>query len=341
MRPLSLLAFILATAATARTETYRERLLADEPVAYWRFDDILECCTPNETHETLRANAGANVSLLEPGPRPPAFPLFPPENTAADFTQFARDTFLRVQDPGPLSVFDFTTGHTLTVEAWVRPLKVTAGQEAIIVTKGHTGNDGVPANNQNWAMTLRGQSAETLLAADPKPEPTPPDEAHKSTVPQPTPAKPDEAKLKPEPPKTPGAKAVLATISLVFRDEKNAGPASWHRFTSTRGFLPGKDWHHVAISYTFGDPATAQLWIDGNLIPGAWDLGGPTTLAPVVDNDELWIGGALAGRPESQFPGQIDELAIYRTALKPERMKLHALREGAAPALHAVAAPAK
>ncbi len=53
---------------------YREVLLADKPAAYWRFDTIEECCTPNETHESLRANAGTNVSLLEAGPRPPSFP---------------------------------------------------------------------------------------------------------------------------------------------------------------------------------------------------------------------------------------------------------------------------
>src|SRR5215207_6488172 len=115
---LRLLALIFASFSFAVAESYRDRLMSDQPVAYWRFDDIQECCTPNETHETLRANAGANVSLLEAGPRPPAFPLFPEENTAADFTHFQRDTFLRVQDPGPLSVFDFANGHTITVEAW-------------------------------------------------------------------------------------------------------------------------------------------------------------------------------------------------------------------------------
>lgn len=300
MRPLTLLLLAFPFALGAHAETYRERLLADEPVAYWRFDDMQECCTPNETHETLRANAGANVSLLEPGPRPPQFLLFPEENTAADFTHFQRDTFLRVQDPGPLSVFDFANGHTITIEAWVRPSKLAAGQDATIVTKGGTGNDRVAANNQNWSLLLRGFAA-----------PAPVQKAAGA------PAKP----------------AVIASVSFVFRDEKNAGDSSWHRFTSAKGFLAEKEWHHVAATYTFGKPESARLWINGETIPVVWDLGGATTLGPVVDNDELWIGGAQGGRPESQFPGQIDELAIYRTPLSPERMKLHALREGAAPAL--------
>src|SRR5688572_23428939 len=105
---LLLPALALTSFSAASAEIYRDRLMSDQPVAYWRFDEIQECCTPNETHESLRANAGANVSLIEPGPRPPVFPLFTAENTAADFTHFAKDTFLRVKDPGALSVFDFT-----------------------------------------------------------------------------------------------------------------------------------------------------------------------------------------------------------------------------------------
>src|SRR5204862_373174 len=39
----------------------------------------------------------------------------------------------------------------------------------------------------------------------------------------------------------------------------------------------------------------------------------------------------------AQFPGRIDELAIYREALAPERVKAHAAREGAMPVLKVVA----
>jgi hypothetical protein len=275
-------------------ESYRERLLSDQPVAYWRFDDIQQCCTPNETHEALRADAGANVSLLEAGPRPPGFPLFQEENTAADFTHFRKDTFLRVKDTGPLSVFDFAKDQTITIEAWVRCLKLADGQNVYVAGKGRTGNPGVAANNQNWALRLRGlKSGDTSVAC----------------------------------------------ASFLFRDENSSGDASWHRFTGTRGFTPGQEWHHVTATYTFGKPDSARLYVNGEETPGTWDMGGPTTAGPVVDDDEVWIGGSMGGAESAQFPGQIDELAIYRTALAPDRIKEHALREGPAPALKPVVVP--
>ena len=55
---------------------------------------------------------------------------------------------------------------------------------------------------------------------------------------------------------------------------------------------------------------------------GKWDYGGATKEPPVVDNDELWIGSSMGGNPSSTFVGQIDEVALYRTALPAERISL-------------------
>ena len=44
-------------------------------------------------------------------------------------------------------------------------------------------------------------------------------------------------------------------------------------------------------------------------------MGGKSDAAPVVDDDELWIGSAMGGRLEATLHGQIDEVAIYRRAL--------------------------
>ena len=275
-------------AVAAHAENHRDILISDKPTAYWRFDTIEECCTPNETHEALRANAGEKVSLLEAGPRPPAFPNFSPENTAADFTFYERDTFLRVKDPGTDSEFDFTNGQTITLEAWVQCLHLDDGKNVYIVGKGRTGAPGLSPNNQNWALRLRGQGG-------------------------------------------------VACVSFLFRDEKNKGEESWHRWTTTSGFAPGKGWHHVAVSYTFGKPDSVRGYINGEALPGAWDMGGASAVAPMVDDDEVWIGGAMGGAPQSQFPGRIDELAIYRDALAPDRVKAHAAREGAMPVLKGVA----
>ncbi len=117
-----------------------------------------------------------------------------------------------------------------------------------------------------------------------------------------------------------------ARITLLFHDKETPGAKGWHRFTATRGFAPGDPWHHIAATYTFGQPDSAHLYLDGAEIPGTWDLGGPTTTAPIVDDDEVWIGGADGGNPALQFPGMLDEIAIYRTPLTPAQLALHALR---------------
>ena len=268
----------------ADARSYRELLLADKPVAYWRFDSIEECCTSSETDAALRANAGDKVSLLEAGPRPPQFPLFPDENTAADFSGYPRDTYLRVKDPGAKSVFDFENGDTITLEAWVQCPALPDGRNVYIVGKGRTGSASFAADNQNWALRLRGQGA-------------------------------------------------LACASFLFHDRDGAGEKGWHRWTSTSGFQPGDAWHHVVVSYQFGEPESVRGYLNGEEVKGAWDMGGASAAAPVVDDDEVWIGGSMGGTANAQFPGRIDELAIYRAALPAERIALHAARIGPVPTL--------
>ena len=115
-----------------------------------------------------------------------------------------------------------------------------------------------------------------------------------------------------------------ARVSFVFRDERNAtagGEEFWHRWTSTTGFLPGQAWHHVAVSYKFGEPDSAKGWIDGAAIKGEWDMGGPTDLGPWSDDDEVWIGTAMGGSSGSSFTGKLDEIAVYRSELKDEAIK--------------------
>ncbi|MEO6742772.1 MAG: LamG domain-containing protein, partial [Chthoniobacteraceae bacterium] len=272
-------------AADARN--YRELILADKPGAYWRFDSIEECCTSSETDEALRANAGDKVSLAEAGPRPPAFPLFAEENTAADFSGYERDTHLRVKDSqgiGAKSVLRFDKGETITIEAWVQCPKLGEGRQAYVVGKGRTGLPGTTSENQNWAMRLRGQGG-------------------------------------------------LACAGFLFHDRETQGEKGWHRWTSTRGFQPGEAWHHVVVSYKFGEAESIRSWINGEEVKGVWDMGGATAAAPAMDDDEVWIGGSMGGAASAQFPGKIDELAIYRAALTPERIALHAARSGPVPTL--------
>jgi hypothetical protein len=100
-------------------------------------------------------------------------------------------------------------------------------------------------------------------------------------------------------------------LSFLFRSRGKTG--DWHRWTSKSGVSTDDGWHHVAVTYTFGKKESIRGYIDGFPIKGTWDMGGATNNAPVVDNDELRIG--------ANFDGLMDEVAIYRTALTPKRIK--------------------
>ncbi len=113
-----------------------------------------------------------------------------------------------------------------------------------------------------------------------------------------------------------------ARVSFLFRNGasgKNV-KADYHRWNSDKGFLPGSGWHHLAVSYTFGQPDSMCGYLDGKAVGGTWDMAGATKDGPVVDNDDLWIGSALGGSAGNTFNGLIDEVAIYRHAVDKQRI---------------------
>jgi hypothetical protein len=103
-----------------------------------------------------------------------------------------------------------------------------------------------------------------------------------------------------------------ARISFLFATPRTAGDGHWHRWTSDGSLALANGWHHIAVAYQFGEPDSIRGWIDGAPTPGSWDMGGATTEAPVVDDDEVWIGSANAG---SSFVGSLDAIAIHREIL--------------------------
>ncbi|MCA9175351.1 MAG: DUF1553 domain-containing protein [Planctomycetales bacterium] len=106
--------------------------------------------------------------------------------------------------------------------------------------------------------------------------------------------------------------------SFLFRSR---GPQpQYHRWTADRGMRVG-EWHHVAVSYRFGEPDSLRGFLDGGELKGVWDMGGKTTAAPVVDDDQLWIGSSMGGSSGSSFVGAIDELAIHRALVAPEELQ--------------------
>ncbi len=113
-----------------------------------------------------------------------------------------------------------------------------------------------------------------------------------------------------------------ACVNFLFRNAKNRKGErdDFHRWTTTDGFQADGSWHHVAVTYTFGKGDSIKGYIDGKPLAGKWDYGGATNDGPVVDNDEVWIGSSLGANPGNSFEGLIDEVALHREVLSPEKI---------------------
>ncbi len=107
-----------------------------------------------------------------------------------------------------------------------------------------------------------------------------------------------------------------------------ANGSYWHRWTSNNSFGSETGWHHVAVSYVFGQPESIRAWIDGKSTQGKWDMGGETTQPPVVDNDEVWIGNSGVN---NQFIGYLDSVVISRGLLDDSQISNRFRRVGEAP----------
>ncbi|EDL59387.1 hypothetical protein PM8797T_29603 [Gimesia maris DSM 8797] len=239
------------------------------PVARWDFS----------TEEAAPLSVHGNVTRDQAGPVPPEFPDFAKDNTAIRLD--GKGAYIAVNDPGDKSIFDFTNGDAMTVEAWVKVAQIRNGQPMYVIGKGRTHSPHVAPDNQNWALRVvgAGDAAKlSFLFATPTP---------------------------------PGAK----------------GP-NWHRWTSKLKFAVVTGWHHIAVTYQFGKPDSIQGWIDGRPTDGAWDLQGATKAAPVVDNDQVWIGSSMGGNTSNSFNGWVDAIAVYRTRLNNKVITSHFHRLG-------------
>jgi hypothetical protein len=134
--------------------SYSDQVLADRPVAYWTFEE--------ETAHSLKFGDTAGLpgsivgaaKLGTKGPQPPSFPLFAPANRALSLN--GAGSFIRVADMGEKSLLDFGQGDSITLEAWVNPAAIAEGQQVYVIGKGRTQNPGLPPDNQNFALRLRG-----------------------------------------------------------------------------------------------------------------------------------------------------------------------------------------
>lgn len=119
-----------------------------------------------------------------------------------------------------------------------------------------------------------------------------------------------------------------ARLGFLFATTPGANDQHWHRWTSDASFPIRSGWHHVAITYTFGDPDSIQGWIDSQSTAGQWDMGGPTTQAPVVDDSPIWIGSTMGGNAANSFRGRMDEVAVYRGRVSDSQLAARFRRVG-------------
>ncbi|MFM9000711.1 MAG: DUF1553 domain-containing protein, partial [Opitutia bacterium] len=119
--------------------------------------------------ETAALQAEGQVTPAQPGPRRPDYPGFAQSNRAVRFD--GRGSRLVVEDPGKESVFDFTNGDAITLEAWVKLDGIRKGENVYLIGKGRTDPKAGAPNNQNWALRLRemyGSACLSFLFASPK-----------------------------------------------------------------------------------------------------------------------------------------------------------------------------
>ncbi len=94
----------------------------------------------------------------------------------------------------------------------------------------------------------------------------------------------------------------------------------WHRWWS-KDTMPLQGWHHIAVTYTFGQPKSIKGFIDGQPTDGTWDMGGATDRGPVTDGDAVMIGSGSTLASSHSLNGWLDEVAIYRGPIDTEALK--------------------
>lgn len=272
---------------------YEALVRGDRPVAWWRMNPaedgkrVINSAAGEADRDLLTAVVAGIVRLKERGPGGEAFPLLEGDNLAAGFS--GAKGYLKVKDPGAASA---------------RPADKNAAQPADKNTALDFKN-GDAITLEAWVHPLGIKDGQQIYIVG------------KGRTGNAGTTKENQnyaLRLR-------GVEGT-ARLSFLFRsaptDSKPKG--EYHRWNSSTGIQPDSGWHHVAVAYVFGQPASIAGYLDGQKVTGDWDYGGATAAPPVVDDDEVWIGSSQGGAADSTFIGLIDEVAIYREALTAERL---------------------
>ncbi|MFO1062686.1 MAG: DUF1553 domain-containing protein [Pirellulales bacterium] len=113
-----------------------------------------------------------------------------------------------------------------------------------------------------------------------------------------------------------------ARVNFLFATPDPSVPLKfdYHRWTSDLGFGIDGGWHHVAVTYRFDSPDSIVAVVDGEKSKGKWDMAGSTKVAPINDNDSIWVGSSRGGDPGNSFAGALDDVRIYREIVPVETL---------------------
>jgi mono/diheme cytochrome c family protein len=106
------------------------------------------------------------------------------------------------------------------------------------------------------------------------------------------------------------AGAMRIGLSFAAEPEKPGAVPQRHQWWSGNISTAGLDWQHVAVTYTFGDPTSVMLYVNGRmqLFSGKWEKS--TLRGPVQRPGDLQIGGG-----EGWYRGRLDALTLHRGVL--------------------------
>ncbi len=107
---------------------------------------------------------------------------------------------------------------------------------------------------------------------------------------------------------------------LTFRYRDTGGSYHVWRNLALKN-VPNETWTHIAITYTFGTGSSIKAYVNGEEFSGGWAYGDGNN-APWSEASPFYMGQEyyLYGY---NFNGIIDEVAIFKTALSANEIKLH------------------
>ncbi|SKA95264.1 Concanavalin A-like lectin/glucanases superfamily protein [Prosthecobacter debontii] len=112
------------------------------------------------TFEKQEAGTLQGKAVIEPvGPQKPVYPGFEKGNKAAVFT--GKESYIQVRESDlPEVNLRFVQGDTLSIECWVNAEDLANGKYVYLIGKGRNKAKGFTAENQNWALRLKGEDGE-------------------------------------------------------------------------------------------------------------------------------------------------------------------------------------